>query len=42
MPKINLTRSDWDWIIILLEDHLGYLSEPILKEINEQLDRQEC
>ena len=42
MPKVNLTRSDWDWVCILLENNLGYVSDPILKEINKQLDKQEC
>jgi hypothetical protein len=41
MPKVNLTRREWDWICMLLEDHKGYLSEPILKEISKQLDKQE-
>ena len=41
MPKVTLPRFDWDYIIMLLEDNPGYVSDPLLKEINDQLDRQE-
>jgi hypothetical protein len=41
MPKVKLRRFEWDFIIMLLEDNPGYVSDPLLKEINEQLDRQE-
>ena len=41
MPNVNLTRADWDGVCLLLENHLGYLSDPIRKEIEKQLDKQE-
>jgi len=41
MPKVKLRRCEWDFIIMLLEDNPGYVSDRLLKEINDQLDRQE-
>jgi hypothetical protein len=41
MPKVTLTRADWEFVVMLLEDNPGYVSDPLLKEINDQLDRQE-
>lgn len=39
--KIILPRSDWEWIEMLLSEHPGYVTDPILKEISRQLDEQE-
>ena len=41
MPKVTLPRGDWSWIVMLLEDNPGYISDAILKEINDQLYKQE-
>jgi hypothetical protein len=39
--KIILPRADWDWIRLLLSEHPGHVSDPILNEIDQQLDEQE-
>lgn len=41
MPKVKLTSAEWDWILILLEDNPGYLSNPIRRDILSQLVLQE-
>jgi len=42
MPKVTLPRADWDFIIMMLEDAQNpMMSDPLLKDINDQLDRQE-
>ena len=41
MPKVNLTSAEWDWILILLRDSPGYISDPIFREIDSQLAKQE-
>jgi hypothetical protein len=41
MPKVKLTTSDWDWILMLLNDTRGYVSDSIIEEINNQLAKQE-
>ena len=41
MPKVTLTRADWDFVVMILEDNRGYVIDPILKDINDQLYKQE-
>lgn len=41
MPKVTLTRSDWDLVVMILENDRGILTPGIVKDINAQLDRQE-
>jgi hypothetical protein len=43
MPKVELTRVDWDWVIMILNDceHRGYVTNHIIQLINDQLDNQE-
>lgn len=41
MPKVKLTSAEWDWILILLQDNPGYISDPLFREIDKQLSKQE-
>jgi hypothetical protein len=41
MPKVELTSAEWNWVLILLDENRGHLSDPILKAIDDQLDKQE-
>ena len=43
MPKVNLPSADWDYVIHVLEEarDRGYSLGPVLRDINDQLDKQE-
>ena len=44
MPKVNMPRASWDSVIFLLEqavEKLNYMDLGVIKEINNQLDKQE-
>ena len=46
MPKVELTRSDWDTVIMILTDardsgRFAYFDH-IVDAIDQALDRQEC
>jgi hypothetical protein len=43
MPKVELTRVDWDWVLMLLGDvpDPNYATRHIIQLINDQLDNQE-
>ena len=41
MPTVKLTRAEWDWVLMLLDDHEGAITNAVVDEINAQLDGQE-
>ncbi len=40
--KVNLPPADWDWIIMVMEEHgQGYVGTPITNDIKSQVYAQE-
>lgn len=43
MVKVKMPRGSWDEVLMVLEDYKaqGYLVGPLIKEIADQVDKQE-
>lgn len=45
MPKVNLPMASWEDVIMSLEEHRdvnGWLVQPLINEIKDQVYSQEC
>jgi hypothetical protein len=41
MNVVKMPRSNWDTVVLVLEEMNNALTDAIVDEINEQLDQQE-
>jgi hypothetical protein len=41
MISVKLPKADWQWILMLLEDKPGYVSDALVKDLEPQVYKKE-